>query len=97
MSWSGEEANQLASSLVLKYCCIVRPVNGFTTQRESGKFYYSCYFIHVVIYVTSRLQTPTPDSYRGIHRGDGAGLKYAEEVRKVIERINTEGKQVDGC
>lgn len=40
------------------------------------------------------MQTPTPDSYRGIYRGDGAGIKYAEEVNKVIERIHIEGKQV---
>ena len=35
-----------------------------------------------------------PDSYRGIYPGDGAGTKYAEEVKKVIERIHMEGKQV---
>ena len=40
------------------------------------------------------MQTPTPDSYRGIYCGDGAGIKYAEEVNKVIERIHIEGKQV---
>ena len=40
------------------------------------------------------LQTPTPDSYRGMHRGDGAGIKYAEEIRKIIERIHIEGKGV---
>ena len=40
------------------------------------------------------MQTPTPDSYRGIYHGDGAGIKYAEEVNKIIERIHIEGKQV---
>ena len=40
------------------------------------------------------LQTATPDSYRGKYCGEGAGIKYAEEVNKVIERIHLEGKKV---
>ena len=39
-------------------------------------------------------QAPLPDNFRGIHKGDGAGQKYADEIKIIIDKANDEGKQV---
>ena len=40
------------------------------------------------------LKAPIPDDFRGIHKGEGAGQKYADEVKSIITKANEEGKQV---
>jgi 4-aminobutyrate aminotransferase-like enzyme len=40
--------------------------------------------------------TPIPDTYRGAHRGDDAGARYAAEVAGVIDRVTSDGRRVAG-
>ena len=40
------------------------------------------------------LQCFLPDSYRGKYTGEGAGVKYANEVGETISRLTAEGKKV---
>lgn len=35
-----------------------------------------------------------PDSFRGIHKGEGAGKKYANEIQAIIRKIQAQDKQV---
>ncbi|MDU8885101.1 aminotransferase class III-fold pyridoxal phosphate-dependent enzyme [Yeosuana sp. MJ-SS3] len=39
---------------------------------------------------------PLPDSFRGKYRGTNTGEEYANEVKKCLERIKNEGKEVGG-
>lgn len=34
---------------------------------------------------------PCPDTFRGAHRGDDAGVRYADEVEQAIETLNARG------
>jgi len=37
-------------------------------------------------------KAPIPDAYRGIHRGTGAGRRYADEVRKTVTTLSAAGR-----
>ena len=37
-------------------------------------------------------KAPIPDGYRGIHRGPGAGARYADEVRKIVDSQTAAGR-----
>ncbi len=39
-------------------------------------------------------QAPVPDDFRGIHKGEGAGQMYADEIEGVITKAQSQGKQV---
>jgi 4-aminobutyrate aminotransferase-like enzyme/Ser/Thr protein kinase RdoA (MazF antagonist) len=40
---------------------------------------------------------PIPDTYRGLYRNDPeAGVKYASHIKKAIDEINQQGRQVGG-
>ena len=39
---------------------------------------------------------PLPDTFRGRYRGEDAGLKYAEEVKKLVKKIHQLGRGVGG-
>ncbi len=35
-----------------------------------------------------------PDSFRGIHKGEGAGQKYVDEIQSIITKAQAQDKQV---
>jgi 4-aminobutyrate aminotransferase-like enzyme/Ser/Thr protein kinase RdoA (MazF antagonist) len=37
---------------------------------------------------------PLPDTFRGLHRGDDAGARYAEYIPQAIERIHARGRDL---
>ncbi len=39
-------------------------------------------------------QAPVPDNFRGIHKGEGAGQMYADEIEGIITKAQDQGKQV---
>jgi 4-aminobutyrate aminotransferase-like enzyme/Ser/Thr protein kinase RdoA (MazF antagonist)/murein DD-endopeptidase MepM/ murein hydrolase activator NlpD len=40
--------------------------------------------------------TPVPDIYRGAHRGDDAGARYAAELTSVLDRVTGSGRRIAG-
>jgi 4-aminobutyrate aminotransferase-like enzyme len=93
---SGSEANELALRLARSF-----------TQRQSMIVFDGAYHGNTATLIDHSpykhdgpggqgtpgnvLKAPMPDSYRGIHRGEGAGERYAAEVRAIVDRLSERG------
>ena len=98
---SGSEANELALRLVRKHtghtdlCVMDHGYHGHTTSTMAMSPYKFRQpgapakpdWVHVTV---------QPDVYRGTHKGDDAGTRYAAEVAETIASLQQGGRQLAG-
>jgi len=103
---SGSEANDLAlrlakaTTLSSNFICVDHAYHGHTLsvlEVSPYKYKQSQEFLSCGIDGTKSpgnhiMEVPCPDTYRGVHRGDDAGDRYAEYVVEACEQLQSKGE-----